>query len=288
MMLRVDQKQRFLFAAPLLFLSVLPLQLCFGFAGERNHHRHPPGPYQSSSASVPLVDRGNFLSSSAAIVSYLILPPRERASAAGSAPPQQGIGNVHVDIQPLRSVREAVGMISTSCNRRFLYNVVASDYNFLYHGLDPEEATTPSIMASKPCDLLNPETYGSEMAAAYFAALDKRMAEELKSPVLPSNGHLATTCPKAAGKWGVAASIWPIGEDDVHFAWFADGNLFWPRPEGGSEDIIVDGRDCGKMSLDDALIGDNWEVLFRTNKFVAIPVKFEDELRKELKKSFVI
>ena len=114
------------------------------------------------------------------------------------------------------------------------------------------------------------------------------MARELKSPVRPSNGHLATTCPKAAGEWGVAASIWPIGEVNVHFAWFADGGLFWPRPEGASQDIIVDGRDCGKMSLEDALVGDNWEVLFQTEKFVAIPVKFEDELRKELKKSFVI
>ena len=117
-------------------------------------------------------------------------------------------------------------------------------------------------------------------------------AEQLTVPhsALPPGccGHLATTCPKAAGEWGIAASIWPIGEDGVHFAWFADGGLFWPRPEGASQDVIVDGRDCGQMSLEDALVGDNWEVLFQTEKFVAIPVKFEDELCKELKKSFVI
>lgn len=190
--------------------------------------------------------------------------------------------------QPLKSVREAVDMISASCNRRFLYNCVASDYNFLYHGLDPEEAVFPSVQTSKPCDLLNPDTYASEEAASYFAALDRRMAKELKSPVLPSNGHLATTCPKAAGKWGVAASIWPIGEENINFAWFVDGGLFWPRPEGASQDIVVDGKDCGKMSLDDALVGDNWEVLFRADKFVAVPVKFEDELRRELKRSFAI
>ena len=42
------------------------------------------------------------------------------------------------------------------------------------------------------------------------------------------------------------------------------------------------------MSLDDALVGDNWEVLFRADKFIAVPVKFEDELRRELKRSFAI
>ena len=275
--------------------------LCSGFAGDRHRHqrhRHPTTSTTctddaSSSAPHPL-DRGQFLqsiiggcSSAAMVSSNLISSYPKPASAAESIPPSQVPTEANI-IQPLESVREAVDFIGTSCNKRFLYSVVASDYNFLYHGLDPQEATEPSIMVSKPCDLLNPETYDSEEAAAYFAQLDQRMARKLKSPVRPSNGHLATTCPKTAGKWGVAASIWPIGEDEVHFAWYADGGLFYPRPEGASQDIIVDGRDCGKMSLEDALVGDNWEVLFQTDKFVSIPLKFEDELRKELKRSFVI
>ena len=278
-----------------IFAAHLFLPLCFGFAGDRHHHQHRHPPTDASSSAPPL-DREQFLRtmiggcSSAAMVSCnLILSHPESASAAESIPPSQGTTTTTTaNIQPLKSVREAVDLIGTSCNKRFLYSVVASGYNILYHGLDPQEAAEPSIMISKPCDLLNPETYDSEEAAAYFAQLDKRMARELKSPVRPSNFHLATTCPKAAGEWGVAASIWPIGEDNVHFAWFADGGLFWPRPEGASQDIIVDGRDCGKMSLEDALVGDNWEVLFQTDKFIVIPVKFEDELRKELKKSFVI
>lgn len=193
-----------------------------------------------------------------------------------------------VDIKPLTSVNEAVDVISNSCNRRFLYNVISSNYNFLYRGLIPSEAKGSSIRTSEPCDLLNPETYGSVEAASYFAALDKRMAKD-RSPVLPSNGHLATTCPKAAAEWGVAASIWPIGEEGVHFAWFEDGGLFWPRNDGASQDIVVDGRDCGVTSLDDALVGDNWEVLFRADQgFVALPVEFEGKLREGLKGSFVI
>ena len=278
--LRVDQLRRFLFAAPLLLLA----PLCFGFAGDSKHHqqqRRHDLPYPNHDASsLVLLDRSRFLRSTSAVVSSCIMyPPIKSAHATAAASSYT---------QPLNSVREAVDVISASCNRRFLYNCVASDYNFLYHGLDPEEAVFPSVQTSKPCDLLNPDTYASEEAASYFAALDRRMAKELKSPVLPSNGHLATTCPKAAGKWGVAASIWPIGEENINFAWFVDGGSFWPRPEGASQDIVVDGIDCGKMSLDDALVGDNWEVLFRADKFIAVPVKFEDELRRELKRSFAI
>ena len=200
--LRVDQLRRFLFAAPLLLLA----PLCFGFAGDSKHHQHRrhdlPDPNHDASSLV-LLDRSRFLRSTSAVVSSCIMyPPIKSAHATAAAS----------YTQPLKSVREAVDVISASCNRRFLYNCVASDYNFLYHGLDPEEAVFPSVQTSKPCDLLNPDTYASEEAASYFAALDRRMAKELKSPVLPSNGHLATTCPKAAGKWGVAASIWPMGE----------------------------------------------------------------------------
>ena len=178
--------------------------------------------------------------------------------------------------------------MSKTCNKRYLYNVISSNYNFLYRGRDTSEAKAPSIRSNEPCDLLDPETYGSEEAASYFAALNRRMAKE-NSPVLPSNGHLATTCPKAAGEWGCAASIWPIGEEGVHLAWFADGGLFWPRNDGASKDIVVIGRDCGVISLDDTLIGDNWEVLFRADQgFIAVPVEFETELRKGLQQSFVI
>lgn len=217
----------------------------------------------------------------------LFLPNQPAASAAplstSSSSPSSG-----VNIAYLPSVSEAVDAIFNTCNKRYLYNVVSSNYNFLYHGLDPSEAKAPSIRTSQPCDLLNPETYGSEEAASYFAALDKRMAKE-KSPVLPSNGHLATTCPKAASEWGIAVSIWPIGEEGVHFAWFGDGGLFWPRNDDACQDVIVDGRDCGEISLDDALVGDNWEVLFRADQgFIAVPIEFEAALRKGLRESFAI
>lgn len=199
-------------------------------------------------------------------------------------------------VTPLPSVGAALDLIEKSCNRRFLHAVVASDYNFLYRGLPTGgvDARSPTVRV-EPCDLLDPATYGSEEAAAFFRELDGRMKSN-GSPVLPSNGHLGVTCPEAAAEWGgVAASVWPLGgEDDVHFAWFESGGEFWPRPSSAAagsttaESVIIDGIDCGRLSLDDALVGDRWEVLFRADRFLTVPVAFEAELRKGLRHSFII
>mmetsp|Transcript_16533 Transcript_16533/g.47594 ORF Transcript_16533/g.47594 Transcript_16533/m.47594 type:complete len:334 (-) Transcript_16533:375-1376(-) len=200
-------------------------------------------------------------------------------------------------VTALPSVRAALDLIDKSCDRRFIHAVVASDYNFLYRGLPSGgvDARSPTIRM-EPCDLLDPSTYGSDEAASYFRALDDRMKSD-GSPVLPSNGHLGVTCPKAAAEWGgVAASVWPLGgeayDDGVHFAWFESGGEFWPRPAAGavaSDNVIVDGIDCGRLSLDDALAGDRWEVLFRADRgFLAVPVAFEAELREGFRSSFLV
>lgn len=202
-------------------------------------------------------------------------------------------------VTPLPSVDAALDLIDRSCNRRFLHAVVASDYNFLYRGLPSGgiDAQSPTIRV-EPCDLLDPETYGSEEAASYFRKLDESMKSN-GSPILPSNGHLGVTCPKAAAEWGgIAASVWPLGGDDdddggVHFAWFESGGEFWPRQtkSGGAaaDGIIVDGVDCGRLSLDDALVGDRWEVMFRADRgFLAVPSAFDAQLREGLRQSFLM
>lgn len=204
-------------------------------------------------------------------------------------------------VTALPSVDAALDLIDASCDRRFLHAVVASDYNFLYRGLPSGgiDARSPTLR-DEPCDLLDLATYGSDEAAAYFRDLDGAMKAR-GSPVLPSNGHLGVTCPKAAAEWGgVAASIWPLGggesdDDGVHFAWFESGGEFWPRPAaratgGASADgIIVDGIDCGRLSLDDALVGDRWEVLFRADRgFLAVPAAFDAKLREGLRQSFLV
>jgi len=198
------------------------------------------------------------------------------------------------NVQTLATVADAIQWIDDHCDRRFLHAVVASDYRFLYRGVDTSNNSI-SIRREAP-DLLSPETYGPE-ALPFFQKLETLLQDE---PVHPSNGHLATTSAQDAAAWGTtAASIWPMGGGgggggDAHYAWFQDGGLFYPR--GGKDaalvldrkSIIVDGRDCGKDSLEDALRGDSWEIMVATPAFLAVPVSKENELRERLRNSFLV
>jgi len=187
------------------------------------------------------------------------------------------------------SVDEAIALIESSCDRRFLHGVVASDYRLMYRGMTAEEARAPSIR-SEPSDLLLPSTYDSLDAANFFASLDKRMENQ---PIQPSNGHLATTDPEAAKSWGgEAVSIWPLGEN-VHFAWLEEGEEFWSKQQQRSLDVkslkvIVDGIDCGRMSLEDALESNNKEIMFRADRFLAVPTGLEKQLVQGLRDAFII
>lgn len=190
------------------------------------------------------------------------------------------------NIQVVPSVNEAIQLIDASCDRSFLHAVVASDYRFLYRGID-ESVGTPTVR-KEAHDLLDLETYKSEEALQFFTKLETSVLQN--DPVKPSNGHLGITSATSAATWGTtAASIWPLGED-AHFAWFEKGGEFWPRPMAMADrkEMIIDGRDCGKESLEDALRGDNWEVLFSGQSFLAVPVRFEQELREGLKNSFIM
>ena len=154
-------------------------------------------------------------------------------------------------------------------------------------------------------DLLLPGNYGNDNDAAlrFF----KNLEETLKNdPVRPSNGHLATTSAQDAAAWGTAASIWPLaastkkeGEpDETHYAWFQKGGLFYPRNDDNGDaaavweldrsSIIVDGRDCGRDSLEDALRGDGWEIMVATPQFLAVPASMDAELRQALRNSFLL
>jgi len=183
----------------------------------------------------------------------------------------------------LATVGEAIAWIDENCDRRFLHAVVASDYRFLYRGVD---TTDISIRNEEP-DLLLPETYSSPEALQFFRELETVLKDDM---VRPSNGHLATTSTQDAAAWGTAASIWPMGP--AHYAWFQSGGLFYPRVSVSSsldrKSIIVDGRDCGKDNLEDALQGDSWEVMVATPCFLTVPLSMETALRDSLQKSFLV
>lgn len=196
----------------------------------------------------------------------------------------------------LRTVKDALNLISLRGDRKFLHSVVASDYRFLYRGAAPAPPRsgrrTPTLVSGEAPDLLLPGTYPSPDALAFFQTLERAM---VSSPVRPSNGHLATTSVRDAAEWGSPVSIWPLdgGWDQyAHFAWYEDAGKFWPRTEGrvgtAGEGIIVDGVNCGSVNLEDALRTEGGEVMFGAEEYLEVPAEWDRELREELKGAFLL
>ena len=180
-------------------------------------------------------------------------------------------------------MEECIDWIDRYCDRIFLHAVIASDYHFLYRGIStatattttttlatdivlvdaPHAATTPARQLSLPSplptmqhdmtDLLQVETYGRD-GLEFFQKIEQVLLEPESMMVRPSVGHLGTTIPIDAARWGeYAASIWPaslssssLGHRPAHpdpavagtpnsYAWFCDGGLFYdptPNPPG--------------------------------------------------------
>ena len=86
------------------------------------------------------------------------------------------------------------------------------------------------------------------------------------------------------------ASIWPLMDTSfdkkIHYVWPQNGGLLLDEAND-SNDIIVDGIDCGKMSLEDALLGD-MQVLVQAPSYLNVPKSMEQSLREGLQKSFLI
>jgi hypothetical protein len=101
-------------------------------------------------------------------------------------------------------------------------------------------------------DLLLPQTYNDNpMALSYFQCLERRLSSSSLSLssststltsisghnnnnivlARPSNGHIGTSDPREAGKWGDVVSIWPLG-DAISYVWLEDRETFW----GGDAD----------------------------------------------------
>lgn len=170
----------------------------------------------------------------------------------------------------IENLDRAVEYIDTECDRRFLHAVVSSDYKLLYKGLSSPERIA---VCSAPEDLLH--------EVPFF----RTMQEELRNqPIQPSNSRIAVANPVAAQRMGsTVCSVWPLGAN-VHFAWLEQGSAFrgaWDTK------MIVDGVDCGRMSLEDALES-NKEILFRSERYLAVPLSMEQDFVRKLKDSFII
>lgn len=179
--------------------------------------------------------------------------------------------------------------IIKECNSEFLKSVVKSNYNFLYRGLSPEQSKVVSsgkqsraiLLKDESFDLLDPSTYESTEAAGYFQRLEDDMIAK-RMNMTPSNSHMGTTCPKEASKWGKVASVWPIGEQGVELAWIEEGKNFWPS--NNKKQTIVTTSSTKQSTLDIALQGDTWDIMFRAdNGFIVVPAASDEELKKYLK-----
>ncbi len=161
-------------------------------------------------------------------------------------------------IEKVLTVEQALNIIESRADKRFLHAVVASDYKFLYE----QSKTVPMDAAS---------IFSKKVSTARAVQLE-----------------LAAT---ASWKTKTAFSLWPLGESilgesDVHYAWPEQGGRLEPTA-AATQTMIVDGIDCGRMSLEDALEGD-MQVLVQAPTYLLVPHHMEDSLRKGLQEAFLI
>jgi hypothetical protein len=241
-----------------------------GFSVNKQQHfsltKHPLRASEPSAndPSSPDNERRNILSLivvaiSAASLSSVVVPDLSSSSSVGDS------------TKKLASVDEAIQFIESSCDRRFLHAVVASDYQLMYRR--GESAKTIAI-----CN--DPDTLLQSSSAQVFSTLEQQLQDR---PLQPSNSRLAVSHVETAKQqWGTnrVVSVWPLG-NNVHFAWPEEGSQF------GAPSVIVDGVDCGRMSLEDALEGDK-EILFRSDSYLAVPLSMEKELLSKLQAAFLI
>lgn len=223
--------------------------------------------------------------------------------------------------------------IATYTPREILEAVRDSGGKFLYRGEEPNDGVScffeKQIITSKtksagllrvcdpPPDLLLPETYDNDpFALDYFQQLEAFLGSTSVSEALPatsvlsiakpSNGHIATSDPSEAGKWGNVVSIWPLlpvarrrndnGGAQQQSAIFS---YVWPRnqPVFYAPDTLKLQSNKNRKQIDfeylvqnerlqDALeAADGREVMFSFSTsaaFVTVPIDLDQLLREEL------
>ena len=165
---------------------------------------------------LPFCDRRSacFLTHSLIFSSFnlepLVLPPLEKQTTSPTT----------------TTTRELAQFVVTHTPRTVLEAVRDSGGKFLYRGEEPrdscyqEQAVVESTISytplfirvcNPPPDLLLAETYDYDPAALeYFQKLEKSLTQRFGIIAKPSIGHIATSDPQEAGKWGNVVSIWPL------------------------------------------------------------------------------
>ncbi len=228
---------------------------------------------KTSSSDYSVSDRQRrdlFVASTATTFAAVIFSGRQRAQTTMAS----NLETTAKTLSFVESVDQALQSIDAECDRRFLHAVVTSDYQLLYKGLSWVDNRIS--LCNAPDNLLQ-----RSEDAPLFRTLEKVMQQQ---PLQPSTSRIAVANSVAAQRMGTTVcSIWPLGSN-VHFAWLENGTSF--RGTWNTK-MIIDGVDCGRMSLEDALES-NKEILFRSERYLAVPLSMEQELIQKLKNSFII
>ena len=217
--------------------------------------------------------------------------------------------------QPLfmaSSLDEALALIDAQCDRRFLHAVVSSDYRLLYRGVPVSSPASQVPSVYQVDDERRRHT--APVAAEFRTALEwqqehhqtshssSRSSTLLSTWSSSSPFHVAATDPQSISSTNPnqsVVSVWPLG-DNVHFAWSKDpqaarlvsssshGQQAMIANKETTNSLIVDGVDCGVMSLEDALERPHGQVLVHANSVLMVPATMERELVERLKQSFLI
>jgi hypothetical protein len=122
---------------------------------------------------------------------------------------------------------------------------VQQSHHFLYRGTDDDDGGdykySPQIQHPEP-DLLIPGTYYDNPAALdYFTCLEKRL---LRSAVAarPSTGHVATSDPMEAGRWGPVVSVWPLGTE-WSYVWPQDRSTLFASSADCDDNVLMVDRE---------------------------------------------
>lgn len=186
--------------------------------------------------------------------------------------------------QILSSLEEAVTLIDDQCDRRFLHALVATDYEqLLYRGVVPRQAKSLSVVNT----LESATSQSKPVATDFLESLQSASLVEDFSGNTPF--HLTTTGSQASAS---KMSLWPLGTN-VHYCWTENERDGLWSSQGTSlvtspQQIIVDGVNCGVMSLEDALERPQGQVMVRADSFLLVPASMERDLIVRLKDSFII
>jgi hypothetical protein len=105
----------------------------------------------------------------------------------------------------LKTIDNAANLISKYCTTTL---IACKDVGKLLYRGESVQLSGPHIIATG-FDLIEEGTYANPVAVDFFRNSDSAMRER-NLPISPSMGHLATSNPLEASKWGSLCSIWPL------------------------------------------------------------------------------